>query len=492
MNIHDYLRVARQRWLSITLATLAAIGIALALTLSATPKYESTARLFVSTSQSDSADAYQGGLFSQQRVKSYANLITGEEVSRRVADKLGLKISPRVLSEEIRATVQPDTVVLSISVTDPVAPEAQRLAQATAEVFVTYVAELETPPGKSAAPVKATIVDRATEPNSPVSPRPIRNVGLALVLGLMLGAGLALVRDSSDTRIKNDDDVDQATGNSPVLGTIHFDKSATKTPLISPLSSHNPRVESFRVLRSNLQFVNVDARNRVFVVTSAVPHEGKSTTACNLALILSEAGQSVLLIEGDLRRPKATSYLGLENTVGVTTVLIGRANVDEAIQQVKFNCDLLASGSPPPNPAELLQSEAMKNLLAEARLKYSIVLIDAPPLLPVTDAAVLAAETDGAILVIRHGTTTREQVHNSVERLESVGARLVGSIVNMAPKAKRGSSAYGYGYGYGYAPVATDHSGSAKAPKDKKPPKAKRPPKDKKPPRERRSSRAKS
>lgn len=456
MELQDYARIVRQRWLLIALTTAITVGFALAFTLAATPQYQSTARLFVSTSQADESNVFQGGTFSQQRVKSYANLLTGEEISRRVVEELGVDDRPRDLASRVTATVQPDTVVLAISVTDPSAAKARELTQATATVFVAYVAELETAPGKSTAPVKATIVDRATTPTSPVSPQPLRNLALALVLGLLAGGGLAVLRDTTDNRIKTDTDLATASGGAPVLGNIHFDKGAIKNPLITQLGSHAPRVEAFRVLRTNLQFVNVDAASKVFVITSAVPGEGKSSTACNLALSIADAGQKVLLIEGDLRRPKATEYFGLVNNVGVTTVLIGRMNLTDAVQNAAPKCDLLASGSTPPNPAELLQTDTMKRLLQEARAAYDVVLIDAPPLLPVTDAAILSAESDGAILVVHHGSTTRDQVTSSVDRLASVDARLVGTIVSMAPRPKRGGSSYGYGYGYGYAPTASD------------------------------------
>jgi capsular exopolysaccharide synthesis family protein len=453
MDLRDYLRILRQRWVLIALVTCVAVTLAIAFTLNTTKQYQSSARLFISTGQASDANAsYQGGLFSQERVKSYANLLTGEEISRRVVENLDLDQTPRALASRIRAEVQPETVVLIVSVTDPAPGEAQRLAQATSEVFVAYVAELETPPGESVAPVKASIVDRATLPGSPVSPQPTRNAALALLLGLLAGVGLAVLRDTLDTRIRTSEDLAEVTSEAPVLGNIHFDKGATKAPMITQLDSHAPRVEAFRVLRSNLQFVNVDAANKIFVLTSALPGEGKSSTACNLALTLADAGQKVLLLEGDLRRPRAAAYLGLENSVGVTTVLLGRASLDEAIQPVVENCDLLASGMIPPNPSELLQSDAMKRLLTQVRSDYDFVLIDAPPLLPVTDAALLATESDGAVLVVHHGSTRRDEVSSSVSRLDAVGARLLGTVVNMSPVPKRGMSRYGYGYGYGYAP----------------------------------------
>ena len=451
LDLQDYLRVARQRWLLIAATVLAAVAAASLLTLQSTPMYQSTARLFVSTEQSDTNDAYTGGLFSQLRVTSYASLLSGEAIARRVVDRLDLDVSPESLSGQISAVSEPDTVIMSISVTDESPKRAQKLAQAVSEEFVLYVAELETPPGESTPPVKASIIDRATMPAGYVSPQPLRNLGLAGLLGVLVGVGLAFLRDLTDNRIRSAESLRTVSGDAPVLGNIHFDKGAIKTPLISDLPGNAPRVESFRVLRTNLQFVNAGAESKVFVITSAQPNEGKSTTACNLALSIADAGLRVVVVEGDLRRPKATLYFGLENSVGVTTVLIGRVKIEDALQHVREGCDLLASGSTPPNPAELLQSGNMRRLIEEMRRQYDVVLIDAPPLLPVTDAALLATQADGALLVVHHGVTTNDQVEACVNRLESVGARLLGTVVNMSPKPqKRGRGGYGYGYGYGY------------------------------------------
>ena len=234
-----------------------------------------------------------------------------------MVSELKLDKDPRSLAQSIDARVKPDTVVLSISVTDPSAKEAQRLTQAVAETFVAYVSELETPPGKSTAPVKASIVDRATVPETPVSPQPLRNLAVAAILGLGVGIGLAAVRDRLDKRIKSIEDIRRVSEDAPLLGTILFDRKASKEPLILGLKSHSPRVESYRVLRTNLQFVQAGAESKVIVVTSAVPNEGKSSTAANLAISLAEAGDSVLLLEGDLRRPRATQYLHLEHSVGL-------------------------------------------------------------------------------------------------------------------------------------------------------------------------------
>ncbi|GAW51810.1 MULTISPECIES: polysaccharide biosynthesis tyrosine autokinase [unclassified Nocardioides] len=452
MELRDYLRVLRRRWPLIVACTVVVVAAAAAVTFTTTPQYQSSARLFVTTSTTDTAsDSYQGGLFSAQRVTSYADLVKSRELATTVADDLGLDISAGELAGKVSASVVPDTVNLEISVTDPSPSRAQALAQAYALGLVDLVRELETPSGEKTAPIKATIVDPATRPGTPVSPQPVRNLALGLILGLLLGAGAAVLRDLLDTTIKSTEDLAACT-DAPVLGGIAFDSAARQRPLVSSLDSHAPRVEAFRVLRTNLQFVEVDHAAKVFVVTSALPEEGKTSTAVNLALTLAQAGHRTLLIEADLRRPKAAAVLNLDNAVGVTTVLLGRVTAEDAIQKhADSELDVLASGAIPPNPAELLQSNAMADLVKQLRADYDMVVVDAPPLLPVTDAALLATQADGALLVVRYGRTTKDQLTQAAERLRQVDASPVGVVLNMVPNNRR-AAGYGYGYGYGYAP----------------------------------------
>lgn len=452
MELRDYLRIIRRRWLLIVACFLVAIGAAALFTLRATPQYQSTARLFISTPSSDStvAGAYQGGLFSQQRVTSYADLVTGKQIAERVVKKLGLSESPASLAARTTATVVPETVILEITVQDPNPAHAAKLTEAVAQEFTTFVGELESTPGQQNAPIKASIVDPAAVPASAVSPQPLRNIGLAAVLGLLVGIAVAVLREMLDNTLKTADGLKEATG-AAQLGGISYDPDASKRPLVTQLDSHAPRIEAFRMLRTNLQFVDIDSSSKVFVVSSPLPADGKSTTAVNLAITLAQAGQRTVLVEADLRRPRVSEYLHLEPTVGLTTVLIGRIEVMDAIQPWGDDgLHVISSGAIPPNPAEMLQSKAMTSVLETLRQHYDVILIDAPPLLPVTDAALLAQQADGAILVVRHGKTTKEQASLAVQRLESVDARLLGTVFNMTPE--KGGAGYGYGYGHGYAP----------------------------------------
>lgn len=458
MELREYLHVARRHWLLIIATIAVSVAVAVTITNHATKQYASTARIFVSTSPSTSADAYQGGLFSELRVTSYVDLLTGLELSQRVIDQLGLHLTPQQLASRITASVVPDTVVLRVSVTDPDPAQAQRINEGVVSQLQAFVAELETPPGKTVPLLKATVVDPPDLNTNAVSPRPLRNTALGLLIGLLLGLALALLREVLDNSVRHLSDV-SALSDTPLLASFAYDSEVRRQPLISSLDAQAPRSEAYRILRTNLSFLDVDAASKVFVVTSSVPGEGKSTTAINAAIALASAGERVLLIDADLRRPRAATLLGLEGSVGLTTVLVGASKLDEVVQvHAQSGLHVLTAGRVPPNPAELLQSRAMHDLLQEARSSYQHTIIDAPPLLPVTDAALLTSQAEGAVLVVRHSKTTKDQVSGAVARLASVGAVPLGVVFNMTPPGRtRGYYGY-YGY-YGYAREGEPGSG---------------------------------
>ena len=249
----------------------------------------------------------------------------------------------------------------------------------------------------------------------------------------------------------------------PNLGIIAFDPQVPKRPLTVHEDPQSPRSEAFRQLRTNLQFLDVDNPHKVIVVTSSMPGEGKTTTLANLAIALASAGQRVLVIEADLRRPKLADLLGLERSVGLTSVLAGRVRVEQAVQHWSGGMfDVLASGPLPPNPSELLASQHMAMLLGDLRERYDLILLDTPPLLPVTDAAAVAPATDGAILVCRYKTTRCAQVERAVEALDAVSVPLLGTVLTMVPKS--GPRAYAqYNSYYRSEPTTRPTSGSHSA-----------------------------
>lgn len=442
------------------LCFVAVLATATAITFQTTPQYASSTRLFVSTSESDSSAAYTGNLFATQRVTSYADLVGSRQLAENVSQALGGDLDPDELKAAVEATVVPETVILQITATDPDPVLARQLAQAYGEELAELVTDLETPQGKRDPLIKASIVDPAQVSTTPVSPQPLRNLGLAAVLGLLLGIGLAVARELLDTTVSSSDDVAAVT-EAPILGNIAADSAARRAPA-EVLTQATPWAEAFRVLRTNMQYVEVDEEQKVIVLTSSLPGEGKSTTAINLAVTMAQAGHRVALVECDLRRPLIALRLGLDNAIGTTNVLIGKVSLADALQPyAETGVQVLACGPIPPNPSELLQTHAMGKLLLDLRERFDVVLLDAPPLLPVTDASLLATQADGAVVVVRHGRTTRDQLGHAIERLDAVDAKTLGVVINMAP-TKKSSSAYGYGYGYGYG-YAPEALGSRRA-----------------------------
>jgi receptor protein-tyrosine kinase len=447
VDFNELVQVVRRRWITIAAMTLLGLAAAAVYCFATTPIYQSTARVFISTDVSDPDKAFLAGAFGQTRAASYADIANSEQLMKKVIARLDLNLTPAQLKSKISANAVGTTVIIELHAQDPDPRVAQQLAQAEATEFVTYIADVETPAGAS-APVKATIVDSANYDSSPVEPKTALYLIIAAILGMVIGAALALVRDLLDTTVKSPDDVNSAAPGS-VLTHVAFDPNMHKAPLLTDAGRNSPRSEAFRLLRTNLQFLDLDQNPKSFVITSAVPGEGKTSTATNLAMALAQAGKRVLVVDGDLRRPSIAKLLGLETVVGLTTVLVGRSTLAETIQvHQESGIHVLSSGPIPPNPTEILQSRATRDLLHGLRDMFDAVIIDAPPLLPVADAAIMASDADGAILVVRHGRTTKEQLRLAATRLNQVNAKLYGYVVNMTPKRRRGGYDY-YGYGYG-------------------------------------------
>lgn len=482
MTLHDYLTILRRSWPVILIATIVGTLIALGLSLAMTPVYQATSQLFVSVKSAGAAgDAYTGGLFVQQRVKSYVDVVDSPAVLEPVIEELGLDSTYIGLASQVSATTPPNTVLLNVSATDTSPAQAAKIANAVAASYANEIARLEgaktTMDGLprlggngNQTPVQATVIKPAEVPTAAISPRTKLNVLLGALLGLLVGVGIAVLRFTLDTSVKSSEELEQSA-DSTTLGVVTFDPDAKTNPLVTLRGT--PRAEAFRSIRTNLQYVDVDNPPRTVVITSSLPEEGKSTTACNLAIAVAQAGSKVLLLEADLRRPKVAEYLGVDGSRGLTDVLIAQATLDNTIIHWQRGLlDFLPAGAIPPNPSELLASHQMADLLAELAKRYDLVILDAPPLLPVTDAAILSTAADGAILVARHGTIKREQVADSADALRQVNARIFGTVLNFVPMRKRRKYGYGYeyGYGYGYEPKESgkDTGGAIEAPTTQK------------------------
>nr|WP_243075697.1 polysaccharide biosynthesis tyrosine autokinase [Microbacterium sp. SS28] len=448
MELTDYIRILRKSWLIIVLATILGVGVAAAYSLTRTPLYEAQSTVFVSSQAGGSiAELQQGSNFTQSRVTTYANLVTTPIVMNPVIAELDLGMTSIELSKAVTASSALNTTLITITVENPSAIAAADIANALGASLTAAVETIETPNGADTSPVRLTRVKDAVPALSPSSPNVPLNLALGALVGLAIGIGIAVLRSVLDNRVRTPRDVEQITDR-PLIGAIAFDPKAKDRPLIVHANPLSPLAESFRALRTNLQFLDMGGRSS-FVITSSVPSEGKSTTTINLAIALADSGRRVALLDTDLRKPKVADYLGIEGGVGLTDVLIGRARVgDVMLPWGGRSLYVLPAGKIPPNPSELLGSKHMHTLLEVLERDFDVVLCDAPPLLPVTDAAILAKSTSGAIVMASAGRTTRHQLESAIDALQTVDAKIAGIVMTMVPT--RGPDSYAYGYGYGY------------------------------------------
>lgn len=461
MDLRDYVRILRKSWASILAFVVIGIAAGVALTLATTKVYQASAQLFVYVPGS-SSDGSLGAnsTYAQQQVQSLTTYATSPTVLQGALNA-ARKVSPQTISDltetDLENNVTADAplnktlIDVNVSDTDPV--RAALIANKLAVFMSDYLPSKVLKDAQGRSVITITIPHPAAVPSSPTTPNKVLNIGLGLVVGVLIGVGVAVLREVLDTTVKGPSDFEEI--GVPVLGLVPFDKRTPRSPIAFRTDPHSSRSEAYRQLRTNLQFVDVDNPPRIIAVTSAIPGEGKTTTAINLAAALAEAGARVCLVEADLRRPSIAKALGLVGDVGFTTVVIGKAPVETVLQNAGRNLAVLTSGPIPPNPSELLITQHARQVIAELSRNVDFTIIDTPPLLPVTDGAEVATMADATLLVHRASKTTRDQAARSIQALDKVGRRPVGVILNMITRA---AGKYDYEYAYYQAAYRPDRS----------------------------------
>ena len=445
MDASRVLRAILKHWVVFAVAVVVGVGLGATVVLTATPRYASSVTFFVSTPSTSENSALAADQFATSRVNSYVKLATSDRLARRLLPRVSPPLSETAVLKELSATADLNTVLLTVKVVDPVRTRSLGLAKAVAKQFPAMIRNIDDV-GSGGNRVRLTVVSGPSTSDTLVRPSRVLNLGLGLLGGLLLGTALAVGRQSLDRTIRTAEDL-RAVTDRPVLGEIPFDPVAESEPLVIGAQGRAPRAEALRQLRTGLQFMDVDRPVQVLVVTSSVAGEGKSLTAANLAIVFAETGRSTLLLEADMRRPKVTDYLGLERAVGLSNVLAGQVDVDDVLQPWgDADLSVLASGSLPPNPSEMMGSQAMGELVSRLRNRFDLVIIDTPPVLPVTDAVIAGTHADGVVMVVRHSRTTRVQVGHSAESLAAVDTRVLGTVLNMV-RGRESRQAYEH-YGY--------------------------------------------
>lgn len=421
MELRAYLRALRVRWVLVVGLAVAGALVGLVAFVLTPAVYASSVTFYVSVPPTAGGSTATATQYAQAKVNSYVSLLRSEEVARRVVADQGLPVSPSAVASMITASAQQNNQLISVSVRDASAERTLAVARGLADTFGPLVDELDNR-GRPADVIGIDVVSGPSLASSPVSPDLTRYLGLGLLAGLVLGALLAVLRDLLDVTVRTSTTAEELAG-VPTLAVVDEDPDAVA------------RAESVRRLRTGLAFLRAaddrPAGAEVVVVTSALGGEGKSTIALDLARVFAEGGERVLLVEADLRRPTLAAGLRLEPGPGLSEVLAGRVAAVSALRPSgSERLDVLPAGGLPPNPAELLGSARMRDLLAHLRADHDRVVVDTPPLLPVTDGAVVAGLADGVLLVVRWGRTRRDEVHEAVATLGQVHARLLGTVLN--------------------------------------------------------------
>ena len=503
-TLHSCLVVLRRRkWWVIALALLG-LAVSLALSLRQPKEYSATAQLLVQSSGQSVSLGSAPQQVTTTDVQTDLQLATSAPVIAIVRGKLSN--APSVSASEVA-----QTNVIALTAISPTPSRAALIANTYASAFVEQTQrtaiknltsasatlrqqitdlnrQIRSWQGKAnaAAQVSALVnqqavlkeeiaqlqingaaatsgvefVTPAHTPTSPSSPKPTQEALLGLAAGLMLGLGGAFLRDSLDDALSSKEGTERSAG-APVIAMVPMVNSWRKrnrAAVASASEPTSPAAEAYRSLRTSLQFSRQAQELRTLLVTSPAAAEGKTSTLANLGAVFAQAGERVALISCDLRRPRLGQLFGIEEQTGLTTVLLGQQTLEQALQQVPgYDCLwVLGAGPVPPNPAELLDGPRARQIFATLRENFDLVLVDSPPVLPVTDAMVLSKYADGTLLVVAAGQTKRTELQRAAERFAQANASIVGIVLNEVTKQSAYGSGYGYGYGYGsYAPDAS-------------------------------------
>jgi len=489
--------------------SIAVLGLAasLAFSLTAHKQYSATAQLLVQPSVSANLLGGTQQPVTQTDVQTELQLITSAPVQQAVRGRLNS--TPAVSASQVG-----QTNVIAITATSEVPAQASLVANLYATAFVQYrqgvagrslanaeaqlrsqisslAEQLRSYHGDTSSPAASALLNQqavlkeqlaqmqvsgavdtgdvvlvtpAQTPVSPSSPRPVQDALLGLAAGLALGLAAAFLRDSLDDRLTSKEAAERAGGGLVLAMTPVVTSARRQKPfVVSVTEPTSPAAESYRSLRTSLQFARQERQLRSLVVTSPGVGDGKTSTLANLGVVFAQAGERVVLVSCDLRRPRIGEFFGLDERAGLTSVLTGQRTLEDAVLPVPGfdRLSLLPAGPVPPNPAELLNTASAREIFTRLRDDFDLVLIDSPPVLPVTDAAILSQHADATLMLAAAGQTRRGDLHRAVEKLDQVGATILGIVLNKVTR----QTGRNYGYSYTYKPYQYDykpsHAGTA-------------------------------
>lgn len=458
MDAQNLFRVFRDNILSVVVFALLGLSAGLLLASLKTPEYTAEAEVFVTVTNGGSTNELaQGSNYAQQQARNFSAVATREIVLGPVLDELRLPGTVSDLRDRVHASVPLNTSLISIDATDSEPAQAAAIANSIAknlsEAANSLAPQIEDVKG---SPVRLQLVENAVAPDSPSVPNVLLWVLLGAAAGIVIGVGWVAIRELVVAKVRTKEQVD-TTARLNHLGSISFDRDSRRNPIAIAAHPFSSRSEEYRQLRGSLRFLSPGVDHKVFVISSSVPSEGKSSTAANLAAVLAAAGESVCLVEADLRRPSLGGLLDLEGDVGLSTVLSGDASLAEVTQEWgEHGLKVILSGALPPNPSELLESARAAETFAAISQAYSVVIVDSPPINAVADAAALSKLLGGVVLVVRAKQVQVRELRRAVEQLAAVDVHIHGFVLNGAVGLHRNRGYYRNGINP-VTPSSTEH-----------------------------------
>lgn len=403
-------------------------------------------------------DVISGSSAAKDKANSYIAVIKSAKVGQEIlANNPELNVTPAQIAGSLSAALVDNSALIRVTATASSPEMAQILANSSLEATAKVVNEME-----GSTTVRVVPLQDAEVNANPVSPNVKRNVLIGALAGLGLVFAALFLRKSLDVKLRTRKDATEASGVG-VLGTLPDTQDLSEENIMKMGEGHQAQ-ENVRQLRTNLRFVNVDNPPRSVLVTSSEPGEGKSTVSSSLARALAESGQPTIIIDADLRRPTVAKKFKIDSKIGLTQVLAEQVELSDAVRQYEdTQLFILPAGRIPPNPSELLGSDKMRQLIKELSEEF-MVIVDVPPLLPVTDASLLSRSVDGVIMVATVGKTRKDHLAEAAEMLRKVDANILGIVINRTPLNGLSGNYYGFGYATsagGYSSYYSADSGQA-------------------------------
>lgn len=424
ISIREIVDVLKEYWKMILVITLCATVLSGFITFFVIkPQYDASTKIFIGKEEAEEQDYNESDIEMYQKLmKTYIEIIKTRDLIEKALGRVHSNLTANQVLGRLTVTNITDTQIIEIKFKykDPVV--AKEIIEAITEELITVSNSL-------VFNGSIRVVDHVSIPHTPVSPNKNINILLSILLGIIISVAIAFLREYMNNTYKNAEQLEQEL-KIPVIGSIKIRKGEKNNGYFLETSAQSIAMESYRTLRTNIQYSSIDNKFKVIVVTSSDHGEGKTTISGNLALCLAAEERKVILLDCDLRNPSIHKAFGLSNDIGISDVIVEKADISTAMQCFNNNLTILTSGKLPPNPSDILGSNFMVELLEKLKEDFDYLVIDTPPIQAFADAQILSAKADGTILVVRSEKTSKDLVHNTINIIKKVNSKIIGIVIN--------------------------------------------------------------